>query len=73
MLWILTPTTCQLDQNLLFFCSGVEWGGGVKISHRWNVTTLNNFLAQDLLTLHAVIWFSLEIWIEIAEYAFCWL
>lgn len=73
MLWLLSLKTCLLDQKLLFFCSGKLGGGGVKVSHRWNVTSLNNFLAEDLLNLHTVIWFGLEIWIEIVEYAFWWL
>lgn len=47
----------------------------MKVSHRWNVTTLNNFLARELLILYIGIWFGLEIWIEIVEYphASCWL
>lgn len=73
MLWLPTPKTCLLDPNLLFFCSGKLGGGGVKVSRRWNVTTLNNFLAWDLLTLYTVVWFGQEIWTEEVEYAFCWL
>lgn len=60
-------------QKVVVFCSGRLGRGGVKVLRRWNVTTLNNFLVQDVWTLHAVIWFALEIWIEIMDCAFSWL